>query len=64
MATKGTTPEGLPKRDKEQGRRDIEAQRKREERPGWSVGGGQRTRDDGVVVNGDGSPDGWQTGGR
>jgi hypothetical protein len=30
MASKGTTEDGLPKRDREQGRRDIEDQRARD----------------------------------
>ena len=30
MASKGTTEDGLPKRDRAQGRRDIQAQRARE----------------------------------
>jgi hypothetical protein len=30
MASKGTTEDGLPKRDREQGQRDIRAQRARE----------------------------------
>lgn len=43
--------------------------RQRGDRPGGfgdkEIGsGGQRTRADGVTVNGDGHPDGWQPGGR
>lgn len=55
MARKGYTEDLLPKRDKAQGAKDIEAQRRAEDTPaGWSVGGEGRPS----------HPDGWQTGGR
>lgn len=38
MAKKGTTEDGLPKRDKVQGAADIAAQRRREEQVGFEVG--------------------------
>lgn len=55
MGPDGTAPEGLPKRDKVQGEKDLLAQIKREERAGWEIGD-HKSRPH--------HPDGWQQGGR
>lgn len=65
MASKGYDKDSLlPRRDRAQGQRDIEAQRRREERGGFGdreIGsGGARTTTDGRPV-GEGHPDGYRS---
>lgn len=55
MASKGKTEDGLPKRDRVQGAKNIEATRRKEEMVGFEVGDHtQRPH----------HPNGWQPGGR
>lgn len=55
MASNGTTSDGLPKRDKVQGKKDIQEELKREQQVGWEVGDHTARPH---------HPDGWQPGGR